>query len=218
MSHLPRRPSLWTRLVGLGFRLLYNELAWLYDPVSWLASFGYWRAWQRTALTFLPAGCRVLEVGCGPGHMLVALARAGCRPAGLDQSCHMLRLARRRLRRAGIAAGLVCARAECLPFSTDTFDAVLLTFPTPFVYDPRWLERMAAVLRAGGRVVVVEAAFLNRHDVAAQGLECLYRITGQRGTPPDLPALLEGVGLKARRAEVEITESRVSLVIADKPG
>jgi ubiquinone/menaquinone biosynthesis C-methylase UbiE len=210
-------PSVWARLIALGFRLLYNELAWLYDPVSWLVSLGRWRTWQRSALPFLPPGGRVLEVGFGPGHMLAALAGAGYSPFGLDSSPAMLRLARRRLRRAGLAAGLARGRAERLPFAANSFDAVLLTFPTPFVYGAAWLDQLARVLRPAGTLVVVESAVFTRRDPASRGVEWLYRVTGQRGTPPDLPALLAGAGLAARREHVQLSGSRVELVVARRP-
>ncbi|MCB9446672.1 MAG: class I SAM-dependent methyltransferase, partial [Ardenticatenaceae bacterium] len=44
---------LWKKLIRFGFRLLYNELAWTYDAVSWLVSLGDWRSWQQAALPFV---------------------------------------------------------------------------------------------------------------------------------------------------------------------
>jgi SAM-dependent methyltransferase len=48
------------------------------------------------------AGGRVLEVMCGSGRLLVPLARAGLRLAGVDISGAMLALARERLQAAGL--------------------------------------------------------------------------------------------------------------------
>lgn len=48
------------------------------------------------------AGGRVLEVMCGSGRLLVPLARAGLRLAGVDISGAMLALARERLQAAGV--------------------------------------------------------------------------------------------------------------------
>ena len=209
---MPRYP-IWLRLIAFGFRLLYNELAWLYDPVSWVVSLGQWRRWQQTALACLPPGGAVLEVGFGPGHLLADLAAAGYRPAGLDLSPHMLRLARRRL---GAAAGLVRGRASALPFAPCAFDAVVLAFPTPFVYDPAWIGHLERVLKPGARLVVVETSSFDRRGLAARCLEWLYRITGQRGPIPDLPGLLGQAGLRARRDSVAVDGATVTLVIAEK--
>lgn len=206
----------WRHLVAFGFRLLYNELAWLYDPVSWIASLGQWRAWQRTALAHLPPEGPVLEVGCGPGHLLADLAAAGHRPVGLDLSPAMLRLVRRRQQRTGRPAPLCRGQAEALPFAAGAFRAVLLTFPTPFVYDPAWIEQLTRVLAPGGRLVVVEMAWFRTRNVLTLGLEGLYRITGQRGPVPDLPGLLRRAGLDVRRETAEVDGAVVGLVLADK--
>jgi ubiquinone/menaquinone biosynthesis C-methylase UbiE len=194
----------WHRFVAFGFRLLYNELAWLYDPVSWLASLGLWRRWQRTALAYMPPGGAVLELGSGPGHLLTDLARLGYRPVGLDLSRAMLRQARRRHQRQGQAIPLCRGRAWELPFATAAFDAIVMTFPTAYVHNPATLAQLARVLRAGGRVVVVEMASLPQRDLAGRGLEQLYRLTGQRGPAPDLVALLREAGFDAEWQRVKI--------------
>ncbi len=211
------RYPLWTRLIAFGFRLLYNELAWLYDPVSWVVSLGKWRRWQRTALACLPPGGSILEVGSGPGHLLADLAAAGYRPYGLDLSPYMLRLAQRRLRRRAASANLVRGRANALPFAARAFDAVVLAFPTPFVYDPIWIGHLERVLKPGARLIVVETCLFTRRSLPARLLERLYRVTGQRGPAPDLPGLLSQAGLPARRGTIAVDGTAVSLVIAAKP-
>ena len=215
-SHKSRNlRGLWQWLVAFGFRLLYNELAWLYDPVSWVVSLGRWRDWQQTIWPYLPPGGRVLEVGFGPGHTLMDLARAGYQPLGLELSQAMLRQAQRRLRRQGLNVPLCRGRACTLPFTSQAFDAIILTFPTPFVYDPAWIHHVVRMLKVGGRVIIVETASFTKRTPLARCLEWLYRITGQRGPAPDLPAMLSMAGLEARRERVGIDGTLVSLVLAD---
>ena len=209
--------GLWRQIVTLGFHLLYNELAWLYDPVSWLSSRGQWRRWQHSIRPYLPAQGRILEVACGPGHLLIDLAEAGYRAYGLDRSPAMLRLARRRLDRQGQPVRLCQAEAAALPFAAWSFAAVAVTFPTAFVYDPAWLEQLARVLQPGGRAIVVEMAHFVRRDPHSRCLEWLYRVTGQRGPAPDLVQLLAAAGLPAQRQEIQIQDTQVGLLIADKP-
>lgn len=216
--------TLWRQLVAFGFRLLYNELAWLYDAVSWAVSLGRWRRWQAAIWPYLPPAGLVLEVGSGPGHLLQDLSAAGYLAVGLDLSAAMLSLARRRPRRRGQAVPLCRGRANHLPFAAQTFDAVVATFPTSFVYDPAWMHQVARVLqgpapakgKAGGRLIVVEMASFRQRDPAARCLEWLFRITGQRGPTPDLPALLGIAGLAARRETVAVDGSSVTLVLAEK--
>ncbi len=137
---------LWWTFLRFFFRQLYNELACTYDLVAWVVSLGQWRAWGRTAIPHLP-GKRVLELGHGPGHLLVAMAERGLTPVGLDLSPHMGRLAQRRLRRAQSSIPLVRAQTQDLPFSAGCFDSAVATFPTEFILNLATLREVARVLR-----------------------------------------------------------------------
>jgi ubiquinone/menaquinone biosynthesis C-methylase UbiE len=204
------------RGLAVAFGLLYNQAARLYDPVSWLVSLGMWRSWQRTALPFLPESGRILDAGCGPGHLLVDLVDQGYEPVGLDLSRGMLRLARRRLARRKHVVPLCQGAAETLPFPSECFAAVLSSFPTSYVFDDGWLRQVRRVLQRGGFLVVVEQVSFPAVSPVAGFLRWLYRVTGQQGPAPDLPHLLAMAGLEARRETVEIGRSSVHLVVAVK--
>ncbi|KDE56181.1 class I SAM-dependent methyltransferase [Methanoculleus sp. MH98A] len=72
----------------------------------------------------LPADAAVLEVGCGNGKTLAALARRSPRVTAVDISSEAVALARRRPGTAEI--GLAVADARHLPFRPGAFDAVFL--------------------------------------------------------------------------------------------
>lgn len=174
---------LWRGLVRTGFRLLYNEMAWSYDVVSWVVSLGEWRKWQRAALPFVQ-GQRVLEIAHGPGHMLLALLQSGYRVTGLDLSPHMSRLASRRLRRGSppeASQPYVLARgaAQALPFRANSFDTVLSTFPTNFIAQRATMASVHRVLRPGGRYLIVPEGRLKGNGPAPRLIAWLYQITGQ---------------------------------------
>lgn len=174
--------TLWWRLVRFGFRLLYNELAWTYDAVSWVVSLGLWRAWQRAALPYVE-GRDVLELAHGPGHMQRDLLRLGFTAVGLDLSPAMGRLARRRLARAGLITRLVRGRGETLPFPENSFDTILSTFPTEFIFAPETLAEVRRILRPGGRFLIVPNGRLPDGGPSARFIAWLYLITGQRAAP-----------------------------------
>jgi len=211
----------WWRLVRFGFRLLYNELAWTYDAVAWLVSLGEWRRWQRTALTHLaaPPGARVLELAHGTGSLQLDLQATGYRTVGLDLSRAMGRLAQRKLRRRGLRAPLIRARAQALPFASGQFPAVISTFPTEFIVAPEALSEIYRVLAPGGRLVVVFSGVLTRGGPARGALEAAYRATGQRGFGAEpLTARLDAAGFRSRFVVEHLPRSVALLLVADKAG
>ncbi|MEJ2750909.1 MAG: class I SAM-dependent methyltransferase, partial [Anaerolineae bacterium] len=221
-------------LVHFGFRLLYNEIAWTYYVVSLLVSLGDWRAWQLAARPFIQ-GADVLEIGHGPGHMLLALRRAGYRVIGLDLSPYMGRLAQRRLRNAGApvarAVPLVRADVMAMPFGTAVFDTVLATFPTDYVIDPATLANVNRVLRGNGRFVIVPEGHLTGIGPVSRFIEWLYTITGQRTGPfavdetgdwPDHPVWqmmneqFTAAGFRLEREQIQLRRSAVTILIVWK--
>lgn len=169
----------WHFLLRSGFHLLYNELAWTYDGVSWIVSLGQWRDWQRAGLPYL-IGENVLELAHGPGHMLMELKSAGFRPVGIDLSSSMGRLANNNLRKAGVNADLVRGRSQALPFPDGSFDSILATFPTEFIVDPATVSEGYRTLKSSGKVIVVAEARLTGGGIIRNFIEWLYFITGQR--------------------------------------
>ncbi len=202
------------------FRLLYREFAWTYDLVAWLVSLGQWTAWGRAAIPRL-RGRRVLELAHGPGHLLVAMSRAGYAPVGLDLSPQMGQLARWRLRRFSRKdsirmLSLVRAQAQMLPFRSGAFDSVVSTFPTEFIADPATLCEVARVIEQGGRAVVVPGVMFNT-SVPARLLEWLYRITGQQEPePPGIASALAEAGLTLECEHERMGMVQVLIAVATK--
>ena len=214
----------WRGLVRLGFRLLYNEMAWTYDGVSWLVSRGQWQAWQNVAIPYL-SGRRILELAHGPGHMLLTLEAAGYQVTGLDLSPAMGRMAAQRVWQTGSPTSLVRGQAQELPFASEAFDAVLSTFPTEFLAEQATIEAVYRVLRAGGRLVVVPQARLTGGGGINRFVEWLYAITGQR--PQELSdgysdfwqvihERFGAAGFETTLETVKLESSEVVVVVAEK--
>lgn len=212
---------LWVALIRFGFRLLYNELAFTYDVVSWIVSLGAWRCWVRSSLRFLPSASAgtILELAHGTGNLQLDLRRAGYRTAGMDFSPAMGRIAQGKLIRAGFPSDLIRGRAQQIPFADDTFAAVVSTFPTDFIVDSSTLRECYRVLKAEGVLVIVPNAVLTSGGWLSGFIEFLYRITGQRsadGTFPDVRPMFEPYGFSAEICEVDCPRSRVTVIVARK--
>lgn len=192
---------IWHMLLHLGFRLLYREMAWSYDVVSWIVSLGRWREWQRVAMRYA-YGPRVLDLAFGTGNLMLDWHAAGAMPVGVDLSPQMARIAAGKLRAQDLPLALVRGRAQALPFADATFHGVVSTFPAEFIVQRVVMEEVARVLRPGGRFVVVLGASLTGRDLLSRFIEWLYVVTGQRPPLPPAEELALPAGLVVRWEEV----------------
>lgn len=102
-------------------------------------------------LVEVPAGGRVLDVGCGPGVLTAELvARFGPgRVDAIDPSPPFVAAARQRLPGVDVRQGA----AESLPYADATYAAALAQLVVHFMADPaRGLAEMVRVTRHGGAV------------------------------------------------------------------
>ena len=174
--------SLFARLVDFGFQQLYTRLAWTYDLVAAGVSFGEWQSWGRCAIPHL-RGRRVLELAHGPGHLHLSLRRLGYAAAAIDLSWQMGVNALDRLERAGLDGTLARADARHLPFPDRSFDSLVSTFPTRFIFEPEALSEARRVLARGGALVVVPGAAWTGTRPAERLAGSLLRATSGRGMP-----------------------------------
>jgi SAM-dependent methyltransferase len=114
------------------------------------------------------AGCRVLDLACGPGRHAAQLAARGARVVGLDLSLPLL--ARARMRTRG-AVPMVRADMRQLPFGAGTFDVVVNLF-TSFGYFAEDAQHQAVLADAASLLHPGGAFVLDFFNAAAvrQGL------------------------------------------------
>lgn len=234
-------------LLRFFFYLLYHPFAFTYDWVAATVSMGRWKDWVLSVVPFIE-GTRVLEIGHGPGHLQRVLLSRDLFAVGIDESAPMGRLARRNLRRsfsskgmtkpANSATGLDYSRttaligytqinltrgiAQQLPFSEGSFDTIVATFPTEYIYDPATLEETYRVLTLRGRLVILPGATILGRGLLDRAMALLFHITGQ--APPNLSEILRErskkpfakSGFRVQAHQLEIRSSQVFILVATK--
>lgn len=161
----------------------------------------------------LPAGARVLDIGCGTGVPSAGmLAESGLEVVGIDVSTEMLALARRNVPGGRFIAMDVLE----LDSSLGEFDAVTAFFSLLMlrrVDIPRVLRRVRAALRPGGIVAIgmVEGDF-DYFPMSFLGQE--VRVTAY--PRPDLEAAIRAGGLHVREVDVEEFEPASAEVPAER--
>ncbi|HET8550712.1 MAG TPA: methyltransferase domain-containing protein [Bryobacteraceae bacterium] len=143
-------------------------------------------------------GERILDIGCGTGHLTNAIAERGAEVVGLDASPDMLGQARRNYPNLRF----VLADASSFRFD-ESFDAVFSNAVLHWVRDADGVVRsVAAALRSGGRFVT---EFGGKGNVA-QLLAAAKHVIPSADNPwyfPDIPeytSLLARHGLETRHA------------------
>jgi demethylmenaquinone methyltransferase/2-methoxy-6-polyprenyl-1,4-benzoquinol methylase len=134
---------------------LFDRAAPHYDWICRMMSLGSGALYRRQALQRLGVkpGMSFLDVATGTGLVArEAVTLAGSGVVGLDPSRGMLEQARRT-----VAAPLVQARGEALPFPDARFDALSMGYALRHVSDLHAAFReYHRVLRPGGRVLILE--------------------------------------------------------------
>jgi demethylmenaquinone methyltransferase / 2-methoxy-6-polyprenyl-1,4-benzoquinol methylase len=163
--------------------------------------------------------CRVLDACAGTGLAGLEAARLGARVTLADVSAGMLVVARERAaaRRLTVDDCVVDLAAAPPPFAPGSFDAAIIAFGLRYFSDPvAVVGGLAAVLRPGGELVVLEAVvppagpvhraaemyFMRVAPLVATGLagrSALYRVltatTRETGGAGDVLAILRAAGL-----------------------
>ena len=170
----------WRRYSRHGSAPFPASLAWLVEIDNPLAKFT--RA-QHIVERLAPApGERILDIGCGPGRVTIPLARA-VGPDGevvaLDVQAGMLARLADKAQRAGVTnIRALEADFRQAPQDDGSADAAVSAMALGEIPDPdRTLARAFALLRPGGRLLVVESTF-DPHYVPIHRLRDLAAATG----------------------------------------
>ena len=142
-------------LRGIGMRYVFSRRG------LWVINTPYRRILGAANIT---AQDRVLDLGCGIGNILIALAERvefSHRPVGVDVSPDLIRIGEREIAQAGLRdrIQLQVSPATRLPFEDGSFDVVLTSHVLKHLDDEALLasfREVARILRPGGRFLLWE--------------------------------------------------------------
>ncbi len=141
---------------------LFKGLPERYDLLAEVLSFGQNKRWRRELVGHLASQHprTVLDVATGTGGVAIALAaETEALITGVDISGAMLERGRERVQRADLAGRIKLepARAEALPYPSESFEAVSFTYLLRYVGDPAaTLAELARIIRPGGHMASLD--------------------------------------------------------------
>lgn len=153
----------------------------------------------------LPSASRVLEIGCGAGHLTMELGERGFRVDAVDASPAMVHATAGRAAERGLAERVAVGVADvhALPFGSSEFDLVVAVGVIPWLHSPESAVReMARVLQPGGQLVLTAdnrarlASFTDPRAMLAlsplkRGLVALRRRRGVATSRLDYPRTID---------------------------
>lgn len=173
---------------------------------------------QAFAFASVTPGMRVLDLGCGRGEIVRHVARMGAQSFGVDYARVAVNMTRDIMRKEPGAWGVGRSDAKHLPFSTDTFDRVLIFDVVEHLHP--WeldacLAEVQRVLKPGGQVIVHTAPNRWYDAYAYPVVRALRTAMGQGARYPKNPrALNVEINTEVHVNEQDILRMRRYLVRA----
>ena len=199
------------------FKIFYTRLAWTYDFVATIVSLGKWNDWVLSVLPYLK-GPNILELGYGPGHLLIASRKEGHRVFGIDASYQMGRLACNGLRKEGMERVIVNGYAQFMPFFSSSFNQVVATFPSEYIISADTLSEIWRVLVPNGNLIILPFAWFSSLKFYKRAATSLSKLTGFTSDWDTI--YCESLRKQGFNVQIEVVQkisSTITIIFAQKP-
>lgn len=166
------------KLFDLFYRA-YHAFPRFYDSSTQLLSIGQWEKWQEKVFEDL-SGKRILEIGVGPGKLLLKIAQKGYTVTGIELRKDMAYEARRRVKKYGYDIDILHQSIYNLPFKDETFDCVVMTFVLAEIADlDTAIQEIKRVLKKRGKTIIIAGGMPQDKNVIAK---ILFKAVGPHTT------------------------------------
>lgn len=186
------------------FDLFYRAYhAWprFYESITQLLSVGQWEKWQDKVFEDI-SGKKILEIGVGPGKLLIRLAKKGFQVTGIELRKGMAYEARRRVKNAGFDVDILHQSIYKLPFKNESFDSVVMTFVLAEIDSlDKAINEIKRVLKKEGKVIVIAGGMPMDRNIVARSL---FKIIGYQTTlnlERDNKSYFEKYGFRVKRED-----------------
>ena len=137
---------------------IFDSIAYRYDFLNHLLSFGVDHYWRRKALQLSKVGSEsvLLDVACGTGDVAIKASRQGVKKIiGADFSHNMLELFKKK--QNWIDGKVVQTVAEQMPFRDNSFTNISVAFGVRNFYDIKeGFRSFHRALKSGGKATIIE--------------------------------------------------------------
>jgi demethylmenaquinone methyltransferase / 2-methoxy-6-polyprenyl-1,4-benzoquinol methylase len=137
---------------------IFDSIAFRYDFLNHLLSFGVDKYWRRKALKLSNVGNEsfILDVACGTGDVAIEAYKQGVRKIiGADFSHNMLRLFKKKS--DWIDGKVIQTTAEQMPFKDNSFTNITVAFGVRNFYDIKeGFKSFHRILKQSGKATVIE--------------------------------------------------------------
>lgn len=144
---------------------MFDDIAPEYDKLNHIISFEIDKGWRKKAVRKIidsDKSLEILDVACGTGDFSIEIAKQakeGSRITGVDLSDGMLEIGKKKVSSLSMSETIKLEQGDCerLRFSDQSFDRVSVAFGVRnFENLETGLREMKRVLKAGGKIVILE--------------------------------------------------------------
>jgi demethylmenaquinone methyltransferase/2-methoxy-6-polyprenyl-1,4-benzoquinol methylase len=142
---------------------MFNDIAFRYDFLNHLLSFGIDRIWRRKAIAVISEthrNPRILDIATGTADLAIAAMKLDpLHITGIDISPKMIESGKEKIQKKGFTEkiDIIEGDSEKIPFGDGTFDVAMVAFGVRNISDRlKGLSEMSRVLNQKGMIMVLE--------------------------------------------------------------